>query len=72
MRSPNKLLRACQMSYNGMRDEEISKSLAVSLGTLTNWRKTDLWKQLENELIDAQKQAIVKAQLQAAEKAATG
>ena len=54
--STKQLLIACQMSFEGNSNQEIADRLGFTETTVSNWRKLELWKEFEAELIDAHKQ----------------
>ena len=54
--STKQLLIACQMSFEGNSNREIADKLGFNETTVSNWRKLELWKEFEAELIDAHKQ----------------
>ena len=54
--STKQLLIACQMSFEGKSNREIASKLGFSEATVSNWRKLEIWKEFEAELIDAYKQ----------------
>ena len=57
--STKQLLIACQMSFEGKSNREIASELGFTEATVSNWRKLELWKEFEAELIDAyKKQAL--------------
>ena len=55
------LLTACQMSFEGKTDAEIVKDLGsqVSESALSRWRKSSVWTEFEDELIQAHKQSLL-------------
>ena len=54
--STKQLLIACQMSFEGKSNREIASELGFTETTVSNWRKLEIWKEFEAELIDAYKQ----------------
>ena len=54
--STKQLLIACQMSFDGKGNREIASKLGFTEATVSNWRKREIWKEFEAELIDAYKQ----------------
>ena len=54
--STKQLLMACQMSFEGKSNREIANELGFSEATVSNWRKLQIWKEFEAELVDAYKQ----------------
>ena len=54
--STKQLLTACQMSFDGKSNREIASELGFTETTVSNWRKLEIWKEFEAELIDAYKQ----------------
>ena len=64
MAYPKKILiEACQLAFNGKNNADLEKILGVSKGTIVRWRKLPLWKDVENELIEAEKRRVVETQL---------
>ena len=57
--STKQLLIACQMSFEGKSNREIASELGFSEATVSNWRKLEIWKEFEAELIDAYKQQVL-------------
>ena len=57
--STKQLLIACQMSFEGKSNREIAETLGFTVATVSNWRKLELWKEFEAELIDAYKQQVL-------------
>ena len=57
--STKQLLIACQMSFEGKSNREIAKELGFTEATVSNWRKLELWKEFEAELIDAYKKQVL-------------
>ena len=55
------------MSFNGVPNQDIAKKLNVNDGTVSRWRKLDLWIDFEKELLAAEKKAVLNAQLKTAE-----
>jgi uncharacterized protein YjcR len=64
---PKLILEACRMSFNGMSNQGIAQKLEVSKGTVSRWRKLPLWIDFEKELLAAEKEAVLNAQLKTAE-----
>lgn len=56
------ILEACKLSFEGKTDTEAAKILGVNVSALWRWRKTTLWQEFEDELIDAHKQSLIGAQ----------
>ena len=54
--STKQILIACQMSFEGEGNREIASKLGFTEATVSNWRKSEIWKEFEAELIDAYKQ----------------
>ena len=63
---PKLILEVCQESFNGTPDNELAQKYGVSKTTISGWRKLNLWKEFEAELIDAHKQNLVGTATQAA------
>lgn len=40
------------MAFEGNTHEQIGAELDVNPNTITNWRKTDIWKKTESRLVD--------------------
>ena len=57
-----KIIRACQMAFNGKTNKQVADVFDVSPTTVSNWRKSELWHETENALIAAEKQAAVESQ----------
>ena len=57
--STKQLLIACQMSFEGKGNREIANELGFTETTVSNWRKLEVWKEFEAELIDAYKQQVL-------------
>ena len=56
--NPKRILSACKMSFDGASNTEIAQKIGVTETTVSNWRKLELWKSFEAELV-----AVVKKQL---------
>ncbi len=52
-RKPKLIIQACILDFEGTPYEQIAEQLKINKGTITNWRKTDIWKQTEAKLVDA-------------------
>ena len=61
------LLEACQMSFNGVANQDIAKKLGLTDATVSRWRKKPLWIEFEQELLAVEKKAVLNAQLKTAE-----
>ena len=71
--SPKQILLACQLSFQGASTAEVAKEMGVSEHIIYRWRKMPLWKEFENELIDAEKRTLLtQLDTEAAGHAATG
>ena len=46
------IIEACYLSFYGATDIEVGKALNVSGPTVSKWRQTDVWHQMEARLID--------------------
>ena len=57
--STKQLLIACQMSFEGKSNREIATELGFTEATVSNWRKLEIWKEFEVELIDAYKKQVL-------------
>ncbi len=53
------ILTACEMSFNGKTDNEIAADLGTSTSAVSRWRKGELWKEFEQELITTHKQSLL-------------
>ena len=58
--STKQVLTACQMSFDGKSNKEISAELGFTETTVCGWRNTEAWQEFEAELIDAYKQQILR------------
>ena len=56
------LLEACKLSFDGKSDSAVAAELGVYPTMITRWRTFPLWKEFEQELIDAHKQSLLGAQ----------
>ena len=54
--STKQLLMACQMSFEGKSNREIARELGFTEATVSSWRKSEIWKDFEAELIKAYKE----------------
>ena len=54
--STKQLLMACQMSFEGKSNREIANELGFTEATVSSWRKSEIWKDFEAELIKAYKE----------------
>lgn len=57
------ILKACQMSFNGVRNNDIAKQLGVTPSDVSRWRKLPLWKEFYEELLAVERKALLDAQL---------
>ena len=57
--SPKVILTACEMVYQGASHVKVGEKLGVSKRTLVQWKKTELWREFERELIAATKAEIL-------------
>lgn len=57
------ILIACQMAFDGASNKEIAKKLGFTAATIANWRKLELWKEFDAELVEAYKQELLKMRL---------
>ena len=55
------ILTACEMSFAGKTDNEISADLGTSVSAVSRWRKNKIWKEFEEELISAHKKSLLEA-----------
>lgn len=62
-RLPTKtILTACLMSFDGIPDAEIATKLDINTVSLSRWRKLEIWKDYEAELITAYKEEAQRLQ----------
>lgn len=52
------ILSACLMSFDGYLDAEIAQKLGTTEPTISRWRRLEIWKEYEAELINAYKQEL--------------
>ena len=57
------ILKACQMSFNGTKNNDIAKQLGVTPSDVSRWRKLPLWKEFHEELLEVERKALLEAQL---------
>lgn len=57
--STKHVLMACQMSFDGKGNREIANALGFTETTVSNWRKLEIWREFEEELIEAYKQQVL-------------
>ena len=50
--NPKKICQACRLHFNGDTLTDIAILLEVTPNRLSNWRKTNIWKDFEAKLID--------------------
>ena len=55
------ILTACEMSFAGKTDNEISTDLGTSVSAVSRWRKNKIWQEFEEELISAHKKSLLEA-----------
>lgn len=55
--NPKKIRQACRLHFNGDTFQEIAILMDINPNTLTRWRKTDIWKDYEAELLEQYEQA---------------
>ena len=53
------LLTACQLSFEGKTDAEIAKDLQTVESAISRWRKSPVWTEFEDELIEAHKRSLL-------------
>ena len=63
-RSNKQILMACQMSFDGMENRAIANVLETTQVTVSKWRKSKIWKEFEEELMEAHKKQILETSLQ--------
>lgn len=51
--NPKQIIKACRLCFQGDSNQKIAKKVNVHKSTITQWRKLDLWKQMEKQLIEA-------------------
>ena len=55
------ILTACEMSFNGKTDTEIAADLGTHVSAVSRWRKNEIWKEFEQELISTHKESLLEA-----------
>ena len=55
------ILTACEMSFNGKTDNEIATILGTSVSNVSRWRKHEIWKEFEQELISVHKESLLES-----------
>ena len=50
--NPKKICEACRLHFYGDSLTDIAVLLGVAQTTLTRWKKTQIWKDFEDKLID--------------------
>lgn len=55
------ILTACEMSFNGKTDAEVATVLETSVSNVSRWRKHQIWREFEEELISAHKKSLLEA-----------
>ena len=50
------VLIACRMAFEGLSNGEIANLLDVTDTTVSNWRRLEVWKDFEADLINAYKE----------------
>ena len=55
------ILTACEMSFAGNTDTEVATILGTNVSAVSRWRKNEIWKEFEQELISAHKQSLLEA-----------
>ena len=50
--NPKKICEACRLHFYGDSLTDIAVLLGVAQTTLTRWKKTQIWKNFEDKLID--------------------
>jgi uncharacterized protein YjcR len=55
------ILTACEMSFAGKTDTEIATDLGTSVSNVSRWRKNEIWKEFEQELILAHKKLLLES-----------
>ena len=63
------VLKACQMSFNGVKNNDIAEQLGVDPSMVSRWRKFPIWIEFHEELFDAERKALLDAQLRSGAKA---
>ena len=53
------ILTACEMSFAGNTDTEIAADLGASVSAVSRWRKHEIWREFEEELISAHKESLL-------------
>ena len=55
------ILTACEMSFSGKTDAEVAALLDTSVSAVSRWRKHEIWKEFEQELITTHKETLLEA-----------
>ena len=53
------ILTACEMFFAGKFDNEIATVLGTSVSNVSQWRKSPIWIEFEEELVTAHKQTLL-------------
>ena len=61
--SQKQILKACQLSFEGISNKDIAIALDTTEATVSGWRKLAIWQEFEAELVDAYKQQVLKSEL---------
>ena len=57
--SKKDILTGCLMSFEGISNRQIGKTLGYTETTVSNWRKTEMWTEFEIELVKAYKEEVL-------------
>ena len=60
--STKQILIACQMSFEGKSNREIAIEFGFTEATVSSWRKLEVWKEFETELIEKYKKEILNSE----------
>lgn len=51
--SPKLIVKACHLAFNGKTYEQIAAEMGINRSSITNWKKTEIWKKTEARLVDS-------------------
>ena len=54
------ILSACKMSFDGKTSDEIANGLGIHVSVITRYRKTEIWQEFEQELVNAHKELLLR------------
>ena len=58
--NPKLIIKAAKLAFEGNTHEKIAKQLKINPNTITNWRKTDIWKKTQDKLVEVYIEETVK------------